>query len=101
MQATKTYNELTELEIKKLVVPAGAKASDYKNFVVHYNKKGELIRVALGEFSETKSQQLKEEWNKPDAMDYAIVKAGKTKPRQMQVFTAEERKAIRETWLKK
>lgn len=101
MQATKTYNELTELEIKKLVVPAGAKASDYKNFVVHYNKKGELIRVALGEFSETKSQQLKEEWNKPDAMDYAIVKAGKTKPRQMRVFTAEERKAIRETWLKK
>jgi hypothetical protein len=101
MQATKTYNELTELELKKLIVPAGTTAADYKNFVVHYNKKGELIRVALGEFSETKRQQLKDEWNKPDAMDYALVKAGKTQPRQMQVFTTEERKAIRDTWLKK
>lgn len=101
MQATKTYEELNELELKKLVIPALSEVSDYKNFVVHYNKKGELIRVAVGEFSDAKKQALKEEWDKPDAMDYALVKAGKTQPRQMKVFTAEERKAIREEWLKK
>lgn len=101
MEAIKTYAELTELEIKKLRVPAGTAVEDYKNFSVCYNKKGELIRVSVGEFSNKKSEQVKEEWNKPDAMDYALVKAGKTKPRQMKIFTTEQRKAIRETWLKK
>jgi hypothetical protein len=88
MEAIKTYAELTELEIKKLRVPAGTVVEDYKNF-------------SVGEFSDRKSEQVKEEWNKPDAMDYALVKAGKTQPRQMKVFTTEQRKAIRETWLKK
>ena len=101
MEAIKTYAGLTELEIKKLRVPAGTVVEDYKNFSVCYNKKGELIRVSVGEFSDRKSEQVKEEWNKPDAMDYALVKAGKTHPRQMKVFTTEQRKAIRETWLKK
>lgn len=101
MEAIKTYAELTELEIKKLRVPAGTVVEDYKNFSVCYNKKGELIRVSVGEFSDRKREQVKEEWNKPDAMDYALVKAGKTQPRQMKVFTTEQRKAIRETWLKK
>lgn len=101
MEAIKTYAELTELEIKKLRVPAGTVVEDYKNFSVCYNKKGELIRVSVGEFSDRKSEQVKEEWNKPDAMDYALVKAGKTKPRQMKIFTNEQRKAIRTEWLKK
>ena len=101
MEAIKTYAELTELEIKKLRVPAGTVVEDYKNFSVCYNKKRELIRVSVGEFSDRKSEQVKEEWNKPDAMDYALVKAGKTQSRQMKVFTTEQRKAIRETWLKK
>lgn len=101
MEAIKTYAELTELEIKKLRVPAGTTVEDYKNFSVCYNKKGELIRVSVGEFSDKKSEQVKEEWDKPNAMDFAIVKAGKTQPRQMKIFTDEERKAIRKEWLKK
>lgn len=54
MEAIKTYAELTELEIKKLRVPAGTTVEDYKNFSVCYNKKGELIRVSVGEFSDKK-----------------------------------------------
>ena len=101
MEAIKTYAELTELEIKKLRVPAGTTVEDYKNFSVCYNKKGELIRVSVGEFSDKKSEQVKEEWDKPNGMDFALVKAGKTPPRQMKIFTDEERKAIRKEWLKK
>ena len=74
---------------------------DYKNFSFFYNKNGELFSVSVGEFSDKKSEQVKEEWDKPNAMDFALVKAGKTQPRQMKIFTDEQRKAIRKEWLKK
>lgn len=59
-QAIKTYEELTEEEKGKLRIPVTNELSDYANFTVHYNKKGDLLKVALGSFSDKKKAELAE-----------------------------------------
>lgn len=65
----KTVDELTEEEEAMLVVPCNHEINDYADFQVRYNRKGQLLGVKGNEFSEAKSEAIKEESAKPDALD--------------------------------
>ena len=49
----KSYNELTDDEQDRLIIPAGQSKDDYINYQVRYNKKGKLLGVAVHEMKET------------------------------------------------
>lgn len=70
VNAIKNFSELTEEEKQNLHVPYGTITSDYKNFQVRYNKRGELLGVCGYEFTEEMNAKIEEESNKPDWLDY-------------------------------
>lgn len=59
--AVKDYEELTAEEKEALVIPATNELSDYANFQVRYNKKGDLLSVKPHDFSESKSAEIKKQ----------------------------------------
>lgn len=56
--AKKEYDELTEEELSRLVIPSGTTKEDYKNYRVDHNKKGKLIKVIVEDYSEKFLKQL-------------------------------------------
>jgi len=69
VMAVKNYVELTVEEKEALVIPATNKLSDYANFQVRYNKKGELLGVKPHDFSESKSAEIEKKAQEPDLID--------------------------------
>ena len=53
VNAIKSYDELTDDEQARLIIPAGQSKDDYINYQVRYNKKGRLLGVAVHELKET------------------------------------------------
>lgn len=53
VNAIKSYNELTDDEQARLIIPAGQSKDDYINYQVRYNKRGKLLGVAVHEMKET------------------------------------------------
>ncbi|MFS0969912.1 hypothetical protein ACFC3P_12500 [Enterococcus thailandicus] len=73
-QIIKTYDEFTELEKQRLIIPAGEKLEDYDTYLVHYNKNGKLMKIATYSFSEASK---KERANRIDLVDTLQVSFGK------------------------
>ena len=67
-----SFDSLTVEEFNKLIIPANSSVSDYSNFYVYHNKRNELLRVVVGDFSKQKNKQIEEERNKPTILDYCI-----------------------------
>ena len=57
-QAVKTYDELTAEEKKKLVFVSGTKKEFYENYIVNYNKKGDLLRVQCHESTSERTKEV-------------------------------------------
>lgn len=60
-QIEKSYNELTEIELQKLVFPAGDAAEKYENYTVHYDKNKELVRISPGEYTKEYQDIIKQD----------------------------------------
>lgn len=67
VNAVKSYEELTDAEKEALVIPYSTAVSDYANFQVRYNKKGELLGVEVHDFSSDKN--VENEQPKVDVID--------------------------------
>lgn len=63
------YSDLTAQELEMLVVPATESISDFKNFQVRRNKKGELLSVKAHDFSDEKSEKISQNIGKPNIVD--------------------------------
>lgn len=63
------YSDLTAQELEMLVVPATESISDFKNFQVRRNKKGELLSVKAHDFSDEKSEEISQNIGKPNIVD--------------------------------
>lgn len=61
IQLEKSYNELTETELQKLVFPAGDTAAKYQSYMVHYNKNKELIRISPSEYTDAYKEIIKKD----------------------------------------
>lgn len=79
VSAVKIYDELTLEEKEALVIPYSTKLSDYANFQVRYNKKGELLGVQAHDFAEKKSEKIEEQSQQPDLLDSMQVLFNKNK----------------------
>lgn len=64
-----TYNSLTAQEKEMLIIPANNKVSDYANFQVRHNKKGELLGVKPHDFTSETSEQIQKQANTPNILD--------------------------------
>lgn len=53
VNAIKHYDELTDDEKARLIIPAGQSKDDYINYQVRYNKRGKLLGAAVHEMKET------------------------------------------------
>lgn len=53
VNAFKSYDELTDDEQARLIIPAGQSKDDYINYQVRYNKRGKLLGVAVHEMKKT------------------------------------------------
>ena len=69
VSAVKNYEELTAEEKEALVIPVTNELSDYANFQVRYNKKGELLGVKPHNFLESKSAAIEKRTQEPDLID--------------------------------
>ena len=85
LQAIKTYKELTETERKVLTIPRGKTLDDYKDFIVHYNKNGELLRVALNNFSDDYIKKLNNERKKANLVDVCTVAFSKSNKQKSKI----------------
>ena len=79
VSAVKNYEELTAEEKEALVIPVTNELSDYANFQVRYNKKGELLGVKPHDFSESKSAVIEKKAQEPDLIDGLQVLFNKNK----------------------
>ena len=79
VSAVKNYEELTAEEKEALVIPVTNELSDYANFQIRYNKKGELLGVKPHDFSESKSAAIEKQTQKPDLIDSLQVLFNKNK----------------------
>lgn len=79
VMAVKNYEELTTQEKEALVIPHSTKLSDYANFQVRYNKKGELLGVKPHDFSESKSAAIEKQTQEPNLIDSLQVLFNKNK----------------------
>lgn len=79
VMAVKNYEELTTQEKEALVIPHATKLSDYANFQVRYNKKGELLGVQAHDFSEKKSEEIETQSQQPNLLDGLQVLLNKNK----------------------
>lgn len=80
----KKYEELTASELEKLRFPYPDSKEDYKNYAVHYNKKGELIRVVVHDFSDKVKKEIEKNSNQPNILDSMQVLFGKKHSRVYQ-----------------
>ena len=79
VSAVKNYEELTAEEKEALVIPVTNELSDYANFQVRYNKKGELLGVKPHDFSESMSAAIEKQTQEPDLIDGLQVLFNKNK----------------------
>ena len=79
VSAVKNYEELTAEEKEALVIPVTNELSDYANFQVRYNKKGELLGVQAHDFSEKKSEEIETQSQQPNLLDGLQVLFNKNK----------------------
>ena len=79
VSAVKNYEELTAEEKEALVIPVTNELSDYANFQVRYNKKGELLGVKPHNFLESKSAAIEKRTQEPDLIDGLQVLFNKNK----------------------
>ena len=80
----KIYEELTASELDELRFPYTDSKEDYKNYAVHYSKKGELIRVQPHDFSGKKKKEIEKMINQPDILDSMQVLFGRKHSRAYQ-----------------
>lgn len=67
-----TFDSLTVEEFNKLTLAADSNISDYSNFYVYHNKRNELLRVVVGDYSENKKKQIEADRKKPNILDYCM-----------------------------
>lgn len=79
LQSIKSYAELTDDERESLTIPATSKITDYKDFVVHRNKKNKIIRVVTNSFSDKKADEINESVDLVDALEVVYGEKGTTK----------------------
>ena len=79
VSAVKNYEELTAEEKEALVIPVTNELSDYANFQVRYNKKGELLGVKPHNFLESKSAAIEKRTQELDLIDGLQVLFNKNK----------------------
>lgn len=79
VSAVKNYEELTAVEKETLVIPVTNELSDYANFQIRYNKKGELLGVKPHDFSESESAAIEKQTQEPDLIDCLQVLFNKNK----------------------
>ena len=79
VSAVKNYEELTAEEREALVIPVTNELSDYANFQVRYNKKGELLGVKPHDFSESMSAAIEKQTQELDLIDGLQVLFNKNK----------------------
>lgn len=91
-QAIKNREELTSAELRK----ARLNFDDYDTFHCHYNKQGEVLRVAGGDLSEAFHTRQAEMNGRRTDMDFCLVTAGKEGPRQKELYSDSERRLIRQ-----
>lgn len=63
------YEDLTAEELEMLVIPSTESISDFKNFQIRRNKKGELLSVKAHDFSDDKSEEINQNVGKPNIID--------------------------------
>lgn len=80
-------------ELKALQIPATDSIDDYANFKCYYNKRGEIVRIVKGDFSEAKIAQIKAHENDPTWID--VFKVSQRKHVREGLFTNKEREAIK------
>lgn len=78
----KTFAELTETEKSELRVPSNNKISDYQDFQVRYNKKGDFLGIKPNKFTEKKADEIEQESLKPDVLDACWVTFGSFKQKE-------------------
>ena len=64
-----TYDSLTAQEKEMLIIPSTNKVSDYANFQVRHNKKGELLGVKPHDFTSEKSEKIQKQVDTPNILD--------------------------------
>lgn len=79
LQSIKSYAELTDDERESLTIPATSNITDYKDFVVHRNKKDEIIRVVTNSFTDEKADDINESVDLVDALEVVYGEKGTTK----------------------
>ena len=96
-QFIKTVAEMTTEERNALHLACTDTIEDIETVRCHYNKKGELIRVSVVSFTQDKKDRINAAVAEPNMIDVCKVASTKRSTgRQLEVFTAEQRKAIRE-----
>lgn len=78
----KTFDELTDEELAELRFPAGSTANDYANYGVQYNKKGELLRVSVHDFSQSQQETIGASQDKVNVLDVSAAMFGRGKVKQ-------------------
>lgn len=76
--AVKTVKEMDEqeLQVAEKSLACNEELSTYETYIVRINKDNEIIGVQGNEYSETKSEQIKQDSETPDALDAMQVLAG-------------------------
>lgn len=95
----KTFEELTDDELEKLVFSSGESKKDYKTYRIYRNKKNEIIRVVAYGFSNLKIKEIEEYENKINILDVCSIafakKQSKIYQKARKKFTDEEAKFIK------